>query len=138
MRWTRDNLILTDEPTSTCVEDTYRLLQATYWAHTRPIEVVERILDRSLCFFLLDDDRQVGFGRVISDFVTTSWIADVVLEATCQNQGVGSWMMRCVLEHPSIKDTQFALQTGSAHDFYERLGFARRETLMSTAVDYLS
>ena len=95
------------------------------------------MLHSSLCFFLRSGEQQIGFARVITDGVTTSWLADVVLSEQFQNDGLGSWMMECVMAHPDIAETQFALQTGSAHAFYKRLGFAQNEALMSTAVDYL-
>lgn len=137
MQWTREGFVLTDQPPPTAIDETYALLQTTYWSHKRPRDVVERIVGESLCFYLSKDQRQVGFGRVISDYVTTSWIADVVLAKEYQGDGLGSWMMRCVLDHPKLRSTQFALQTGTAHSFYERLGFAKNDALMSTPVDYL-
>ncbi|MEM7314093.1 MAG: GNAT family N-acetyltransferase [Planctomycetota bacterium] len=137
MHWTRDEFRITNQPPTASVESTYRLLQTTYWAHVRPIDVVEKLLQNSLCFFLLRDEKQIGFGRVITDYTTTSWVADVIIVSEFQGQGLGSWMMQCMLEHSDIKQTQFVLQTGTAHDFYERLGFAKSENLMSTGADYL-
>ena len=137
MRWQRDDLVLTDEPTPTIVKDTHAMLQTTYWSHKRSLDVVEKAIANSLCFVLLRDDKQVGFARLITDYATTSWLADVILADELQGCGVGTWMMQCVIQHPDVAETQFVLQTGSAHTFYERLGFAGNEALMSTPVDYL-
>lgn len=137
MRWVRDSFVLTDEPTESLVADTFRLLQTTYWSHKRPMEVVGRMIENSLCFALFSEEQQVGFARVITDYATTSWLADVVISESLQGQGLGSWVMQCVLEHPTIADTQFVLQTGTAHEFYKQLGFEKSEALMSTPVDYL-
>ena len=138
MRWQRDNLVLTDEPTKTIIEDTHAMLQATYWSHKRSLEVVEKAIANSLCFVLLFGEKQVGFARLITDYATTSWLADVILADELQGNGIGTWMMECVMRHPAVADTQFVLQTGSAHAFYERLGFAGNDALMSTPVDYLT
>jgi GNAT superfamily N-acetyltransferase len=137
MQWCRDSFILTDDRPLTAAHSTFELLQSTYWAHKRPMEVVEKLLRNSLCFFLLRETNHVGFARVITDYATTSWLCDVVLDSRYRSNGLGSWMMQCVLEHPGIAHTQFALQTGTAHDFYRRLGFCGNDALMSTPVDYL-
>ena len=137
MEWYHESFVISDEPDNTSVDETFALLQTTYWAHKRPLNVVQQIIERSLCFFLRIDGKQIGFARVITDFVTTSWLADVVLHETYQKQGLGEWMMKCVLAHPQLKGTQFALQTADAHVFYERLGFTQNAALMSTRVDYL-
>ncbi len=137
MEWRRDQFRLTTQPTELSSTRTFELLQATYWGHKRPLELVEKLLENSLCFFLLDSDKQIGFARVISDFATTSWFSDVVLDDDYQNQGLGSWMVQKILSYPEIAGTQFALQTGTAQEFYKRLGFASNDALMSTPVDYL-
>ena len=137
MRWQRDAFVFTNDPPLTATESTYELLQTTYWAHTRPMTVVEKILRNSLCFFLLHESDHIGFARVITDSATTSWLCDVVLDSRYRNNGLGLWMMRCVMRHPDLVQTQFALQTGTAQDFYRRLGFCGSDALMSTPVDYL-
>lgn len=137
MEWVRGDYVITNEPPANAAEATFDLLAATYWSSSRSPNVVRKILDHSLCFFLMHDRSQIGFGRVITDFATTSWIADVVINDTCRNAGLGTWFMKCLLSHPDIRDTQFALQTGTAHAFYERLGFTASGALMSTPVDYL-
>lgn len=137
MIWHRNEFVITTERPTSAINDTFELLQTTYWSHKRPAGVIEKLLDNSLCFFLLRDTTQVGFGRVITDYVTTSWVSDVVIDSKIQNQGLGGWMMDCIMSHPDIVDTQFALQTGTAHPFYDRLGFKRSDALMSTPVDYL-
>lgn len=137
MNWHRDNLILTSDQPDEAAESTYALLQTTYWSHKRPRDTVEKILKNSLCFYLLEGSDHVGFARVISDRVTTSWLCDVIIKDEFQNHGVGSWMMQCILSHPDLNATQFVLQTATAHTFYQRLGFSRQNALMSTSVDYL-
>lgn len=138
MEWHRDNLVLTDEPTATVVEDTHAMLQTTYWAHKRPLPIVEKAIANSLCFILLSDGQQVGFARLVTDYATTSWLADVIIAEELQGIGLGTWMMECVMQHPAVAGTQFVLQTGSANQFYERLGFSGNAALMSTPVDYLT
>lgn len=137
MEWRRDRFRLTTQPTEFSETRTFELLQATYWGHKRPLELVKKVLENSMCFFLLDGDQQIGFARVISDFTTTSWLSDVVVDDNYQKQGLGSWMVQQILSHPEIAGTQFALQTGTAQKFYKKFGFLSNDFLMSTPVDYL-
>ena len=109
MEWRRDQFRLTTQPSKQSAIRTFELLKATYWGHKRPLERVEKVLENSMCFFLLDGDQQIGFARVISDFATTSWLSDVVLDDDYQNQGLGSWMIQQILCHPEISETQLRL-----------------------------
>jgi hypothetical protein len=49
-------------------------LRSSYWAKDIPREIVERSIEGSLCFGAYAEGRQVGFARVISDFVTFVWV----------------------------------------------------------------
>jgi GNAT superfamily N-acetyltransferase len=132
MDYERDGLILSDDPARLDFDAIESALRGTYWANDRPRDVIEAAFRNSLPFGLYDRSaggRQVGFARVITDKVNFSWIADVWLEPALRGRGVGTWMMRCILEHPDVINTRQTLATRDAHDFYEKLGFVRREVL---------
>jgi len=113
------------------------LLSKTYWGVRRPIDVVEEMIKTSVCFTFLHDDKQIGFGRAVTDKVTFSWVADIVILPEYRGKGLGKWMMECILNHPDIVKTQKVLQTRDAHEYYENYGFTRNSALMSTEVDGL-
>jgi GNAT superfamily N-acetyltransferase len=137
MIWHQGDLILTDSLDKVDTERVYELLQLTYWAIRRPRELVEKMIRHSLCFSLLDGNRQVGFARIVTDYTVFSWLADVVLEPAYRNRGLGQWMVSCILKHPALSNTQFVLQTRDAHTLYERYGFSQNPALMSTRVSGL-
>ena len=137
MIWKKNGFKLYDEKDVIDLHQTHALISQTYWARHRPRDKVEKLIRHSTCFSLFREEELVGFVRVLSDFVSTSWVADMVIKETYRGHGLGSWMMECVMSHPEFLHTQFALQTKDAHAFYEKLGFARRDTLMSTGVSYL-
>ena len=99
---------------------------------------MKKILAHSHCFSLFDNDVQIGFVRVVTDYSAASWISDMVINPSYRGQQLGQWMLRCVMDHPELKHTQFSLQTEDAHGFYEKLGFKQRPSLMSTPSSYLS
>jgi hypothetical protein len=55
----------------------YNFLADSYWAAGIPRDVVTRSIQNSLCFGIYQQQQQVGFARVISDFATYAYIADV-------------------------------------------------------------
>jgi len=137
MEWTRDEFVLTDEANRLDAERTYQLLRGTYWGVRGPYEVVVAITKHSLCFTLLHENVQIGFGRAVTDYTVFSWIADIVVDPTHRGKGLGKWIMACIADHPATRHTQMALQTRDAQGLYEKFGFSRNPALMSTRVDRL-
>ncbi len=99
-------------------------LQDSYWAKGRTQETVEESLGRSLCFGLYEDERQIGFARVVTDRCTFAWICDVMVHPDFRGTGLGKWLIECVEEHPWVKNaSQKLLRTRDAHGLYERYGY---------------
>ncbi len=136
MTWEKDEFTLYDERDVVDLDQLQALLGQTYWAKHRSREKIESVVLNSTCFSLFRGDELAGFVRVVSDFTVTSWISDMIILDAYQGRGLGRWMMQCVMSHPKLSGTQFSLQTADAHAFYEKLGFARRDMLMSTQLNY--
>ena len=134
MDWTHNEFVLTDDANHIDLAKTQALLRDTYWGVRRPPDVVAKMLEHSLSFVLLHRDYQIGFGRVVTDYTVFSWVADIVIDAPHRGQGLGKWMMNCIVEHPKIRHTQMVLQTRDAHSLYEKYGFSQNAALMSTRV----
>jgi GNAT superfamily N-acetyltransferase len=134
VEWEKNEFLLTDDPRRVDVNRTFALLNSTYWGVRRSKEVVLNMIPHSLCFTLLRDKVQVGFGRAVTDYTVFSWIADVVVDSQYRTQGLGKWMMDCIANHPAISHTQMVLQTRDAHSLYEKYGFFTNTALMSTRV----
>jgi GNAT superfamily N-acetyltransferase len=137
MEWLHKDFVLTDDASRLDLAITQALLRDTYWGVRRPPDVVARMLEHSLPFTLLYEGVQVGFGRVVSDYTVFSWVADIVIDPRFRGRGLGKWMMACIKDHPSLRQTQMVLQTRDAHGLYEMYGFDRNAALMSTKVDGL-
>ena len=129
MEWRNGNFILTDDAERVNIDTVHQMLKDTYWASERTRDTVEKTVANSMCFSLLSGDRQIGFARVVSDYATVSYIADVIIHPEFRGGGLGTWMMKCIIEHPDIKSTQRLLQTMDAHEFYKKNGFAICEAM---------
>ena len=96
----------------------------SYWARGRPHELIIRSIENSLCFGLYDDGQQVGFARVVTDYATFAWLADVFVVPAHRGRSLGKWLMECVVSHPGLQTVQqFMLATRDAQEFYRRHGW---------------
>jgi GNAT superfamily N-acetyltransferase len=100
------------------------LATVSYWAREVPLQVVERAIANSLCFGAFDGEAQVGFARVITDYATFGYVADVFVLESHRGRGVGKELMRAIREHPELQGLRrWHLVTRDAHGLYEQFGF---------------
>jgi|SRR5579859_2949824 len=101
------------------------LTNLSYWAKGIPRDVVARSIEHSLCFGVYDGNgAQVGFARVISDFATYAYVADVFVLESHRGQGLGKSLMNCILQHPALQGLRrWNLTTRDAHELYAQVGF---------------
>jgi GNAT superfamily N-acetyltransferase len=103
----------------------HEFLSGSYWAKGVPRDVVERAVAHSLPFGLYaPDGGQAGFARVVTDYSTYAWLADVFVLEAHRGRGLGSWLVKTALEHPELAGVRrFMLATADAHALYARFGF---------------
>jgi GNAT superfamily N-acetyltransferase len=100
------------------------LLRTTFWARTMDRTVLVRAMANSICFGLLEEDRLVGFGRVVTDLGTYAYWTDVVIADEYRGRGLGRWLSDCMLAHPGLQGLRrVALLTRDAADLYAGVGF---------------
>lgn len=103
----------------------HQFLRITHWATNIPREVVERAIANSLCFGLFQNETQVGFARVVTDYATFAYVADVFISEPHRGLGLSRWMIRQILVHPDLQGLRkITLHTSKAHDIYRDVGFA--------------
>lgn len=101
-------------------------LTESYWAREIPRETVARSIENSLCFGVYRGEQQVGFARVISDYATFAYIADVFILEEFRGHGLGKWLIGCIMDHPDLQDLRrWSLVTRDAHELYSQFGFQR-------------
>jgi GNAT superfamily N-acetyltransferase len=122
--WSRDGFTITTDPARIDRAAAHAFLTESYWAEDIPREVVDRSIEGSLCFALLDGPRQIGFARAISDRATFAYLADVYVLDEYRGRGLGKWLVETVLAHPDLQGLRrWMLVTRDAHGLYERVGF---------------
>ena len=131
MEWRQNGFTLTDDRAKVKIDTVAHLLAGTHWGYRRPRQVVEKLVENSLCISLFRNTEQVGFARVVTDHTVFSWLSDLVIAPELRGRGLGRWLLQCILDHPAISDTQFVLQTRDAHRLYESFGFQQSDKLMT-------
>lgn len=99
----------------------------SYWGRGRTIEEVEKTIEHSLCFGLYDTTNgQMGFARVVTDYLLFGYIMDVIVFEEFQGKGYGKKLLEFIMEHPAVNNLKtVALKTKDAHDMYQKVGFKR-------------
>ena len=102
----------------------HEFLTHSYWAEGISLDVVKRSIAHSLCFGIYCNGSQVGFARVISDFATFAYLADVFILPHERGKGLSKWLMKVIIEHPALQGLRrFTLATKDAHHLYAQFGF---------------
>ncbi len=94
-----------------------------YWALNRPIEMVKKTVENSICFGVYDGDKQIGFARVVTDYATFAWLCDVFIIPEYRGLGLGKWLVESVVAYPELASLRrIVLATRDAHELYRKYG----------------
>jgi GNAT superfamily N-acetyltransferase len=116
---------ITTDRTRMSLDTIHRYLsEESYWANGVPREIVERAMANSLCFAALDGSATIGFARVVTDYATFGYLADVFVLRSHRSRGISKQLMNAVVAHPSLQGfRRFHLSTRDAHGLYAQFGF---------------
>ena len=104
------------------------LSEESYWAKDISRELVERSIDNSICFGAYENDRQIGFARVVTDRSTFAYVGDVFVLPPHRGHGISKQLMEAIRAHPDLQDLRrWHLLTSDAHALYEQFGFHKLE-----------
>ena len=96
----------------------------SYWSRNIPIDIVKGSIENSLCFSVFHNKQQIAFARIISDFNTFAYLADVFVCQDHRGKGISKQMMDFIMRHPDLQNLRrFCLGTHDAHKLYEKFGF---------------
>ena len=99
-------------------------LSQSYWCKGVPVETVKHSIENSLCFGVYDEMSQVGFARVVTDYATFAYLADVFILEEYRGFGLSKLLMNEIINHPGLQGLRrWVLATRDAHGLYARYGF---------------
>jgi GNAT superfamily N-acetyltransferase len=103
----------------------YYLSTESYWAKNIPLQKVQRCIDHSFCFGVYKNNEQVGFARLITDYATYAYLADVFILDKYRGQGLSKKLMQFITTNAEVQGLRrWMLATRDAHGLYTQFGFA--------------
>jgi GNAT superfamily N-acetyltransferase len=125
--WQRGDYEISTDPSRLSLNLIHGFLSnQAYWATGRSREVVARSIENSLPFGIYKESEQVGFARIVTDYATFAWVADVFVLPEHRGHGLSKWLMEIILAHPRLQGfRRWVLSTKDAHGLYEQFGFIK-------------
>lgn len=116
----------------------HNFLKDIYWAAGRTMQEVQTSIDNSFCFGIYLNDKQIGFARVITDYVVFAYVMDVFITESHRGKGYSSILIKEMMNELVLKEVKiWRLATLDAHFLYEKFGFkalAHPEKMMEKTV----
>jgi GNAT superfamily N-acetyltransferase len=102
----------------------HAFLTTSYWATGISLERVKKRIDNSLCFGVYVEGKQVGFARLITDYDSFAYLADVFILEDYRGSGLSKQLMDFIVHYPDVQGLRrWILATRDAHGLYAQLGF---------------
>ncbi len=99
-------------------------IKGSYWGGPYSEDAIRCAAGRSLCFGAYVDGKQVGYVRVVTDGAIFSSVCDVIVQEDMRGKGIGSSLMKAVVDHPEVNHTYCILRARPiAWFFYFRHDF---------------
>ena len=133
MIFSKDRFIISTEKEKLDLDFIHSFLTSSYWAEGISKGVIKRSIDNSLCFGVFvqmdsfgENEKQVGFARMITDKATFAYLADVFIIEEYRGLGLSKWLMEVIMSHPELQGLRrMMLATRDAHSLYEKFGFTQ-------------
>ncbi len=122
--WSRGEYTISTDARRLDIEVIHGFLVASYWAEGRSRERVLQSIGHSLPFGLYRHKEQVGFARVVTDYVVVAFLADVFVLPPHRGNGLGRWLVDVVTTAPELRRIRrWLLGTRDAQGLYRQFRF---------------
>lgn len=96
----------------------------SYWAKGRTLDEIKTTIKHCVCFGIYLNDKQIGFARVITDYIVFAYLFDVFIDEKHRGNGYSIILLDYIFGYPAFKEIQgWKLKTTGAQKLYERYGF---------------
>ena len=97
-----------------------------YWGRWRGDADIDAAIDgswRVVGAYRVDTEALVGFARAVSDGAGFAYLADVFVVPEAQHQGIGTGLVRAMIDDGPGAAFRWVLFTNDAHGLYREFGF---------------
>jgi len=121
----KDGFTISTDNARLDLQTIYNFLNSVYWAKNISLAIVKKSIENSLCFGVYNHENElVGFARVVSDYATFAWLADVFILEKYRARGLAKWLIECIINHPELQGLRrWMLATRNAHGLYAKYEF---------------
>jgi GNAT superfamily N-acetyltransferase len=96
----------------------------TYWAKFVPYDTVLTSFNNSFCIGALFDGQQIAYARLVTDYSTFAYLADVYVEEAHRGKGISKKMMDILMDIDWVKNLRrIMLASLDAKELYRKYGF---------------
>ena len=126
MDFIKDKFYISTEKEKMDIDLIHSFLTRSYWAEGISKEIVRRSIEGALCFGVFENEKQIGFARMITDRATFAYLADVFIIDEYRGLGLSKWLMEVIMSHPDLQGLRrLMLATRDAHELYKKFGFTQ-------------
>lgn len=119
-----EHIKITHDHTEIDVDFVHQFLTNSYWSKGISKSIVQKSIENSLVVALILEGQLVGFGRLITDYATFAYMADVFVIPEFRALGLSKLIVKNLLnkvESNSLR--RVLLATSDAHGVYRPFGF---------------
>ncbi|MBI1933395.1 MAG: GNAT family N-acetyltransferase [Ignavibacteriales bacterium] len=120
----QDEFTISTDPVKLQIDVIHNFLINAYWSKNIPFSIVKNSVENSFCFGVYYKSDQVGFARLITDFTSFAYLADVFILEEFRGKGLSKWLMKTIIDFPELQSLRgWMLKTTDAHELYKKFGF---------------
>lgn len=122
--WTRGEYSISTDRNRLDLDVIHGFVTRSYWGQGRSRERVAKAVENAMPFGLYHRDKQIGFARVVTDYVVIAFLSDVFVLEEYRGKGLGVWLVETVTGFPEFRTVRrWLLGTRDAHELYRKVGF---------------
>jgi len=120
-----DGYTITTDKEQMKLGDIHRWLsEEAYWSKGIAYDRVKTAFENSFCIGAIIDGRQVAYARLITDYISFGYLADVFVTEPHRGKGLSKKMMEILFDLDWVKGLwRVTLSTSDAHGLYRKYGF---------------
>lgn len=126
MSWS--DIVISTDKDKLNIDFIHKFLSQSYWAEGIPKHAIIKTIENSFCFGIYKANTQIGFARVITDFTTFAYLADVFIDESQRRTGLGKKLVQEIINHEELVGLKrWHLLTDDAQGLYSKFGFTNPE-----------
>jgi N-acetylglutamate synthase-like GNAT family acetyltransferase len=110
------------------IEFIHAFITQTYWAKGRTLEEMQICINNSLNFGVFLNDEQIGYERIVTDYVQFAYLMDVFIIEAHRGNAYSKVLMSFIMNDIQLSKVRvWRLATTDASSLYKQFGFTPLE-----------